>query len=74
MIQGIRNSRAPKVIFKHNDMKDLEAKLKQYPKKTPKIIAFESVYSMCGSIGPIAEICDLAEEYGAITFLDEVQL
>ncbi|GJJ07369.1 mitochondrial 5-aminolevulinate synthase [Clathrus columnatus] len=72
MIQGIRNSRAPKVIFKHNDMKDLEAKLKQYPKETPKIIAFESVYSMCGSIGPIAEICDLAEEYGAITFLDEV--
>jgi len=72
MIQGMRNSRAPKVIFKHNDMKDLEAKLKQYSKETPKIIAFESVYSMCGSIGPIAEICDLAEEYGAITFLDEV--
>lgn len=74
MIQGIRNSRAAKVIFKHNDMQDLEAKLKQYPKDTPKIIAFESVYSMCGSIGPIAEICDLAEEYGAITFLDEVGL
>jgi 5-aminolevulinate synthase len=73
MIQGIRNSRASKVIFNHNDMHDLEEKLKRYPKDTPKIIAFESVYSMCGSIGPIAEICDLAEEYGAITFLDEVR-
>lgn len=72
MIQGMRNSRAPKVIFKHNDMKDLEEKLAQYPVSTPKIIAFESVYSMCGSVGPIAEICDLAEKYGAITFLDEV--
>ncbi|KAF8520111.1 5-aminolevulinate synthase [Gautieria morchelliformis] len=72
MIQGIRHSRASKVIFNHNDMHDLEEKLKRYPKDTPKIIAFESVYSMCGSIGPIAEICDLAEEYGAITFLDEV--
>ncbi|KAH8830676.1 5-aminolevulinate synthase [Flagelloscypha sp. PMI_526] len=63
---------AKKVIFKHNDLVDLENKLKQYPKETPKIIAFESVYSMCGSIGPIKEICDLADEYGALTFLDEV--
>jgi len=72
MIQGIRHSQAPKVIFKHNDMADLEEKLAQFPKETPKIIAFESVYSMCGSVGPIEKICDLAEEYGAITFLDEV--
>lgn len=72
MIQGIRHSGAKKVIFKHNDLVDLEQKLQQVPKDTPKIIAFESVYSMCGSIGPIAEICDLAEKYGAITFLDEV--
>lgn len=72
MIQGIRHSGARKVIFKHNDVKDLESKLKQYPLSTPKVIAFESVYSMCGSIGPIEEICDLAEKYGALTFLDEV--
>lgn len=72
MIQGMRHSGAKKVIFKHNDPEDLEAKLKSYPKDTPKIIAFESVYSMCGSIGPIKEICDLADKYGALTFLDEV--
>ena len=72
MIQGIRHSGAKKVIFKHNDMADLEAKLAVVPKDTPKIIAFESVYSMCGSIAPIEKICDLAEKYGAITFLDEV--
>jgi 5-aminolevulinate synthase len=72
MIQGMRHSGAKRVLFKHNDLEDLEAKLKQYPKDTPKIIAFESVYSMCGSIGPIKEICDLAEQYGALTFLDEV--
>ncbi|KAJ7068044.1 pyridoxal phosphate-dependent transferase [Mycena amicta] len=72
MIQGMRHSGAKRVIFKHNDLVDLESKLAQYPKETPKIIAFESVYSMCGSIGPIKEICDLAEQYGALTFLDEV--
>ncbi|KAI5950912.1 HEM1 [Candida jiufengensis] len=72
MIQGIRNSRAQKHIFKHNDLVDLETKLSQYPKSVPKLIAFESVYSMCGSISPIEKICDLAEKYGAITFLDEV--
>ncbi|KAG6903368.1 mitochondrial 5-aminolevulinate synthase [Termitomyces sp. Mi166 len=72
MIQGMRHSPAKRVIFKHNDMEDLENKLKQYPKETPKVIAFESVYSMCGSIGPIKEICDLADKYGALTFLDEV--
>ncbi|WWD16157.1 5-aminolevulinic acid synthase [Kwoniella shandongensis] len=72
MIQGIRHSGAKKVIFKHNDMADLEAKLQALPKETPKIIAFESVYSMCGSVAPIETICDLADKYGAITFLDEV--
>ncbi|KAI9001271.1 5-aminolevulinic acid synthase [Trametes punicea] len=72
MIQGMRHSGAKRVIFKHNDLEDLEMKLAQYPKETPKIIAFESVYSMCGSVGPIKEICDLAEQYGALTFLDEV--
>ncbi|TID19513.1 5-aminolevulinate synthase-like protein [Venturia nashicola] len=72
MIQGIRHSGAKKLVFKHNDMADLEAKLASVEPDTPKIIAFESVYSMCGSIGPIEEICDLAEKYGAITFLDEV--
>lgn len=72
MIQGIRHSGAKKMVFKHNDVADLEAKLASIPREYPKIIAFESVYSMCGSIGPIEEICDLAEKYGAITFLDEV--
>ncbi|KAH7122491.1 5-aminolevulinate synthase-like protein [Dendryphion nanum] len=72
MIQGIRHSGAKKMVFKHNDVADLEAKLASIPSEYPKIIAFESVYSMCGSIGPIEEICDLAEKYGAITFLDEV--
>lgn len=72
MIQGIRNSRAQKEVFKHNDLADLERRLASYPKSTPKLIAFESVYSMCGSIAPIEAICDLADKYGALTFLDEV--
>lgn len=72
MIQGIRNSRARKEVFKHNDLIDLEARLAKYPKSTPKLIAFESVYSMCGSIAPIEAMCDLADKYGALTFLDEV--
>lgn len=72
MIQGIRHSGAKKMVFKHNDVADLEAKLASIPAEYPKIIAFESVYSMCGSIGPIEEICNLAEKYGALTFLDEV--
>ncbi|KAK0379260.1 5-aminolevulinate synthase [Colletotrichum limetticola] len=72
MIQGIRHSGTKKIVFKHNDVADLEAKLASLPLHIPKLIAFESVYSMCGSIGPIEEICDLAEKYGAITFLDEV--
>ncbi|KAJ3102087.1 mitochondrial 5-aminolevulinate synthase [Phlyctochytrium planicorne] len=72
MIQGIRNSRAAKVIFRHNDVAHLESLLQQYDHSVPKIIAFESVYSMCGSIGPIKEIAALARKYNAITFLDEV--
>jgi 5-aminolevulinate synthase len=72
MIQGIRHSGAKKMIFKHNDLVDLETKLASLPLNVPKIIAIESVYSMCGSIGPIEQICDLADKYGAITFLDEV--
>lgn len=72
MITGIRNSRAKKHIFKHNDLKSLEELLAQYPKLTPKLIAFESVYLMCGSVAPIEKICDLADKYGALTFLDEV--
>ncbi|PGH28428.1 5-aminolevulinate synthase, mitochondrial [[Emmonsia] crescens] len=72
MIQGIRHSGAKKMVFRHNDLQDLEQKLASLPLSVPKIIAFESVYSMCGSVAPIAEICDLADKYGAITFLDEV--
>ncbi|KZZ97607.1 5-aminolevulinate synthase [Moelleriella libera RCEF 2490] len=72
MIQGIRHSGTKKIVFRHNDVVDLEAKLASLPLHVPKIIAFESVYSMCGSIGPIEKICDLADKYGAITFLDEV--
>ncbi|MCC7253508.1 5-aminolevulinate synthase, partial [Hyphomicrobium sp.] len=72
MIEGIRHGRGEKRIFRHNDLSDLEAKLKQVPAATPKIIAFESVYSMDGHIAPIAAICDLAEKYGALTYLDEV--
>ncbi|KAI5790307.1 pyridoxal phosphate-dependent transferase [Geopyxis carbonaria] len=72
MIQGIRHSGAKKIVYKHNDLEDLEKKLSTLPAHIPKIIAFESVYSMCGSIAPIEEVCDLAEKYGAITFLDEV--
>ena len=72
MIEGIRHSRAQKVIWKHNDVADLEAKLAALPANTPKIVAFESVYSMDGDIAPIREIVDVAEKYGAMTYLDEV--
>jgi 5-aminolevulinate synthase len=72
MIAGIRNGRGPKQIFLHNDLADLEAKLKSVPRETPKIIAFESVYSMDGHVAPIAAICDLADKYNALTYLDEV--
>jgi 5-aminolevulinate synthase len=72
MIAGIRHGGGPKEIFRNNDLADLEAKLRKYPKHAPKIIAFESVYSMDGCIAPIAGICDLADRYGALTYLDEV--
>jgi 5-aminolevulinate synthase len=72
MIAGIRHGGGPKRIWRHNDLADLEAKLKELDRDTPKIIAFESVYSMDGHIAPIAEICDLAQRYGALTYLDEV--
>lgn len=72
MIEGIRHSRAETVIFKHNDMADLERKLAAVEPGRAKLIAFESVYSMDGDIAPMAEICDLAEKYRALTFLDEV--
>ena len=72
MIAGIRHSGSEKIIFKHNDVVDLENKLIGLDKNRPKVIAFESVYSMDGDIAPVREICDLAEKYGALTFLDEV--
>jgi 5-aminolevulinate synthase len=72
MIAGIRHGRGPKRIWRHNDIDDLERQLKEYDRATPKIIAFESVYSMDGHIAPIAAICDLAKKYGALTYLDEV--
>lgn len=72
MIEGIRHSRAAKVIWKHNDVEDLERKLADCDPEAAKIVAFESVYSMDGDIAPIAEICDVAEKYGAMTYLDEV--
>ncbi len=72
MIAGIRHGGGPKHIWRHNDLADLESKLKSVPLDTPKLIAFESVYSMDGHIAPLKEICDLAERYSAMTYLDEV--
>jgi 5-aminolevulinate synthase len=71
MIEGIRHSRADKVIWKHNDWRDLDRKLKAVGDR-PKIVAFESVYSMDGDIAPIREIVDVAEAHGAMTYIDEV--
>lgn len=72
MIAGIRNSRAEYHIFRHNDATHLRALMAQAEPKRPKIVAFESVYSMDGDIAPIAAICDVAREFGALTYLDEV--
>jgi 5-aminolevulinate synthase len=72
MIEGIRHGNCAKKIFRHNDVADLERLLAECPKDAAKVIAFESVYSMDGDIAPIKEICDLADRYGAMTYLDEV--
>lgn len=72
MIEGIRRGGTNKEIWRHNDIADLEARLRKYPADTPKLIAFESVYSMDGHIAPIGKICDLAKKYNALTYLDEV--
>ena len=72
MIEGIRHSRAEKRIWKHNDPEDLAAKLADLDPARPKVVAFESVYSMDGDIAPIAEILDVCEAHGAMSYLDEV--
>jgi 5-aminolevulinate synthase len=72
MIAGIRGSGAEKRIFRHNDLSHLAALLHNSERSRPKVIAFESLYSMDGDIAPIGRICDLAEEFGALTYLDEV--
>lgn len=72
IIEGIRNSRAHKEIFRHNSPTHLRELLAQYPKEQAKLIIFESVYSMDGDISPIEAFCDLAEEFNALTYIDEV--
>ncbi|XP_034948765.1 5-aminolevulinate synthase, erythroid-specific, mitochondrial [Chelonus insularis] len=72
MIQGIRNSGVPKHIFRHNDVRHLEELLSSVDRSLPKIVAFETVHSMNGSICPLEEMCDIAKKYGALTFVDEV--
>jgi len=72
MIAGIRNSRAEKHIFRHNDPEDLARCLDRVSAARPKLVCFESVYSMDGDIAPVGELCDVADRYGAMTYLDEV--
>ncbi len=72
MIAGIRHSGCQKRVFRHNDLAHLEALLAEAPTEAPKLIAFESVYSMDGDVAPVHAICDLADRYGALTYLDEV--
>ncbi|ACA18110.1 5-aminolevulinic acid synthase [Methylobacterium sp. 4-46] len=72
MIEGLRASRAERHIFRHNDPADLDHKLRLVNPALPKLVAFESVYSMDGDVAPIAELCDVAEAHGAMTYLDEV--
>ncbi len=72
MIEGIRHGGGPKHIFRHNDLEHLEELLQSVPLDAPKLIAFESVYSMDGHIAPIGTVCDLADKYNALTYLDEV--
>lgn len=72
MIAGIRNGRGSKFIWRHNDLGDLEKQLQRHPLSVPKLIAFESVYSMDGSMSPIGAIAELAHRYNALTYLDEV--
>ncbi|MFV9956155.1 MAG: 5-aminolevulinate synthase, partial [Candidatus Midichloria sp.] len=72
IIQGIRDSRLEKQIFLHNDLNHLESLLSQYPLEKPKLIVFESAYSMLGDVTPIGAVCDLAKKYQALTYIDEV--
>ncbi|MEO3475260.1 5-aminolevulinate synthase [Roseomonas sp. CAU 1739] len=72
MIEGMRHSRAERRVFRHNDLADLRRVLAELDSAAPKLVAFESVYSMDGDIAPIAQICDVADEFGAMTYCDEV--
>src|ERR1700693_3101377 len=72
MIAGIRNSRAERLIFRHNDPDDLARLLAGLPAERPKLVCFESVYSMDGDVAPIEQLCDIADRFGAMTYLDEV--
>lgn len=72
MIHGIKDGKSERQVFRHSDLKHLEELLQQYPLERPKVIIFESVYSMTGDTAPIKEFCDLAEKYNAMTYIDEV--
>jgi 5-aminolevulinate synthase len=72
LIEGMRATKAERIVFEHNDLEDLEKKLQAESHERPKLIVFESVYSMSGTKSYIKEICDLADKYNAMTFIDEV--